>query len=416
MSGSEQFEHVRKTSHGVTVDKRFEEDEFPVPAIAFEIESARSETVTLELVDEVPPGVAVEDLGFHPEYGSEYWEITEDTITFEREIEPNSEYTTVYGIRATGTDNVEQFLTEPTLERVDPPLEESDDVVVDETGTDAVRDVIAGESDTVPGLEEDEGGEADEEIGTLNLADPNDEESSQAVEAGAADDEDKTVEADTLVGALAAELRNGNVDPDDVKLLREAFDVVDGPSSSVDARIKRLQTEVSDLLAYMDALEEFLDEEGTAQQLIEEFRTELEGVTSDLSEVSNLAREHETVLSEVESTMDTVEASMASLEAELEDALTDIDAVQGDVDTVQEDVQAVMGDVKDVEATVEDVEATVTDVETNVQSVEAEVEDLAGQVGNIDVEEVRADIEQIEADVQDIKDWRDQLTSVIGGN
>ena len=115
MSESEQYEMVTVASDGVTVDKRFEEDEFPVPAIAFEIQSSRSETVTVTLVDRVPEDVAVEDLGFHPEYGSEYWTIDEDQITFEREIEANSEYTTVYGIRATGTEDVEQFLTEPTL-------------------------------------------------------------------------------------------------------------------------------------------------------------------------------------------------------------------------------------------------------------------------------------------------------------
>jgi hypothetical protein len=95
MSDSQQYEKVSVSSDGVTVDKRFEEDEFPVPAIAFELQSARSQTVTVTLVDRVPEGVAVEDLGFHPEYGSEYWTIDEDQITFERELEAGTEYTTV---------------------------------------------------------------------------------------------------------------------------------------------------------------------------------------------------------------------------------------------------------------------------------------------------------------------------------
>ena len=54
MSESEQYEMVTVASDGVTVDKRFEEDEFPVPAIAFEIQSSRSETVTVTLVDRCP--------------------------------------------------------------------------------------------------------------------------------------------------------------------------------------------------------------------------------------------------------------------------------------------------------------------------------------------------------------------------
>jgi archaellum component FlaC len=419
MSEPEQYERVSVSSDGVTVQKRFEEDEFPVPAIAFEIESSRSETVTIVLSDEVPESVAVEDLGFHPEYGSEYWQITEDRITFEREIEANSEYTTVYGIRATGTDDVDQFLSEPTIRSVDPPLLGSDDGVVDETGTDVVRDVLAGNSDTVPGLEDesdaetedgDEDADADEgDVGTLDLPDPNSTAAERSRAGSEATAGETASEATTsLVGALAAELRSGDVEKEDVELLRKAFDLVDDQSGSVDARIKRLQTDVSDLLAYTDALEEFLDENGTAQQTVEEFRSELEQVTSDLEEVRELAQSHESALSEVRSTVDGVESSVAELESEMDAVLDDVDDVQGDVDAVREDVA-------EVEGTVGQVEETVEDVETSVAAVEDDVDDLASQVGDIDLEGVEGDIDRIEQDVSDLKEWRDQLSSVIGG-
>jgi len=155
MSDSQAYEAITVASDGVSVTKRFEADEFPVPAIAFNVVSKRSEAVNLRLVDTVPDDVAVEDLGFHPEYGSEFWDINDDEITFEKEVEPDSEYTTVYGIRATGTDDVEKFLTEPEIENVDPPLDEDE---ADLVGGDnnAVKDVISGESDSVPGLEDDE--------------------------------------------------------------------------------------------------------------------------------------------------------------------------------------------------------------------------------------------------------------------
>ena len=97
MSNSQEHEEVSVSSGGVTVVKRFEADEFPVPAIAFEFSSDRDGAVAVTLSDEVPDGVAVEDLGFHPEYGSEHWTIDEDEIRFEYELEPDDEYTTVYG-------------------------------------------------------------------------------------------------------------------------------------------------------------------------------------------------------------------------------------------------------------------------------------------------------------------------------
>jgi len=442
MSGSEQYERVSVSSDGVTVDKRFEEDEFPVPAIAFEIRSDRSESVTITIVDEVPEDVAVEDLGFHPEYGSEHWTIDEERITFEREMDPDSEYTTVYGIRATGTEDVEKFLTEPVIESVDPPLEEDDDdVVVDEGSSDVVRDVISGDSDGVPGLDEDDG--EDEDVETLNLKDPNDpsdgEETAAPVtgtENGEGDAETETetpaetAGVESLVGALAAELRNGNVDEEDVKLLRKAFDLVeDGAGGSVDARIQRLQTEVADLLAYTDALEEFLDENGTAEQTIEGFRREVESLQSELQEVGELARGHEEALADVQTTVDGVEATVDSLESELDGVLDEVESVRSEVDdvetsvdSVEESVEEVENSVGDVEGSVEDIETTVGDVEESVDSVESDVEEveseidsLESQVGDINVEGIQDDVEEIESEIEDLKQWREQLSSVIGG-
>ena len=397
MSESEQYERVSVSSDGVTVDKRFEEDEFPVPAIAFEIQSSRSETVTVVIVDDVPEDVVVEDLGFHPEYGSEYWTIDEDQITFEREIEAGTEYTTVYGIRATGTEDVEKFLTEPRIESVDPPLEESDDTVIDEDSSDVVRDVISGDSDAVPGLDDEESD--DEDVETLNLKDPNDPSDDGAASGAAAvpdgDEDGDAASVESLVGALAAELRNGNVNEDDVKLLRKAFDIVDdGSGGSVDARIQRLQTEVADMLAYTDALAEFLDENGTAEQTIEGFREEVESLQSELQEVGELARGHEETLSEIDSTVDSVESTVQSLESDVDEVLGDVDAVWSDVDEVED---------------------TVDEVEETVEGVESDLDSLESQVDEIDVEGIRGDIEDIESEIEGLEEWREQLSSVIGG-
>jgi predicted nucleic acid-binding Zn-ribbon protein len=350
--------------------------------------------------------VAVEDLGFHPEYGSEYWTIDEEQITFERELEAGAEYTTVYGIRATGTDNVEQFLTTPTIESVDPPLEDGDGPVVDEGSSDVVRDVISGDGD-VPGLEDDEDADgSDEDVETLNLKDPNEpadagSNGSGGGDGGAAGDSSggtvavEDADVDSLVGALAAEIRNQNVDAEDVKLLRKAFDLADDNGGSVDARIQHLQTEVSDLLAYTGALEEFLDENGTGDEMIEEFREQVESFESELEQVREMASGHEASISEVEETVASVESSMDALQSDMDEVLGDVEAVQSDVDSVQDEVDSVEG---------------------TVDEVESDLDDLESQVGDIDVEDVRADIEDIDEEIEELKEWREQLSSVIGGS
>jgi methyl-accepting chemotaxis protein len=394
MSDSQAYEAVQIASDGVTVTKRFEADEFPVPAIAFNFESRRSEPVTVRLSDVVPDDVAVEDLGFHPEYGIEYWTIDDDEISFEREIEPDGEYTTVYGIRATGTDNVEQFLTEPQFDEVDPPLEDDEGAIVGD-GSDAVKDVISGDADSVPGLDDVD----DDDIETLDLKDPNNEGTPQSAESGDDDsgsaaeaaDEDETAEAtdvelsgDSLVAALANELRNQNVTKDDVQLLRKAFDLASDNDGSVKARVQKLQQDVTDVIAYTDALEEFLDENGTGDEIVDEFRTEV----SEFRE------------------------QVESFDSELDEVQSTAQANEEQVTTLSSDVEVVEGTVDDVEGAVDDVEGTVDDLETRMEELTEELESVRDEMGDGDVDEK---IEEIHSEIEELKEWREQLSSVIGG-
>lgn len=100
---------------GVVVEKSFEPDAFPVPAIAFAIRSDRDEPTVVRLVDRIPDDVATEDVGFHPKYGADFWAVADEHIVFEREFDPGEAYTTVYGLRASDTERIERFLTEPEL-------------------------------------------------------------------------------------------------------------------------------------------------------------------------------------------------------------------------------------------------------------------------------------------------------------
>ncbi|MDS0258486.1 hypothetical protein NDI56_03560 [Haloarcula sp. S1CR25-12] len=389
MSDSQAYEAITVASDGVTVTKRFEADEFPVPAIAFNVVSKRSETVSIRLVDSVPDDVAVEDLGFHPEYGSEFWDINDDQITFEKEIESDSDYTTVYGIRATGTDDVEKFLTEPQIESVDPPLDEDEADLVG-GGNNAVKDVIAGESDSVPGLEDDE----DEDIETLNLKDPN----SEAAGATEGDDtEAETTESDAegpepatgnVVAAMANEIRQNNVSAQDVKLLKRALDAVSqdsDPEGGVNtARINRIQNDIADLRAYTDALEEFLAENGTGDEVIEEFNERLDSFDSQLN----------------------------SFESQLDFFETEIDSATSAVATATDEIEELDGEVGSLENGLDDVEGTVDSIEGDLSALEAEIDDVREEIGEGELDERLSEVEE---EIVQLKEWREQLSSVIGG-
>ena len=363
MSNSQAYDHVTVTSDGVTVTKRFEADEFPVPAIAFNLTSRRSVPVTVRLVDTVPEDVAVEDLGFHPEYGSEHWDINEDRIAFEKELEPEADYTTVYGIRATGTDDVEKFLTEPEIESVDPPLDEDEEDLVG-GGDDAVRDVIAGDADSVPGLEDED----DENIETLDLSDPNSADSGvEAPPESNAAPADSEVQSGAVVATMAQEIRDQNVAPEDVKLLKRALDTVSEDGSDTggvnDARIQRIQSDIADLRAYTDALEEFLEENGTGEDMIREFGERL-------------------------------------------------DAFEDTLDGFEDEVQSATNTATDASEQVEELSEEVESVESHLDDLEDDIEAVREEIGE---GELADRIEETESEIEDLQEWREQLSSVIGG-
>lgn len=408
MSDSQTYDPVTVSSDGVTVAKRFEADEFPVPAIAFRIDSRREEAVTVKLVDTVPEDVAVEDLGFHPEYGSEYWTIDDQQITFERDFEPDSEYTTVYGIRSTGTDNVEQFLTEPTIETVDPPLDEEEGDVLDESSSDVVKDVIAGESDSVPGLDD----ENEDEIETLNLKDPNDPDATVEGE-GDVEGESGETEPSNVTTTLLAEIHHGAVDDDVVRALRNELSVNGSGGGATDARIQHLQNEVSDLAAYTEALEEFLADNGTGDQMIEDFRDRLNSFENELDQIQSIAMENDEAMDEVHSEVNRVSGQVSDVEDTVTTMEGTVDEVEGTVETLDSQVDTIDEEVDTINADVNGMDENLSSLEEEVNSLRNDVEEINGRIG--DMGDVDDQISAIESEIEDLKQWREQLSSVIGG-
>lgn len=373
---SEAGESVRTSAEGVRVHKRFAADEFPVPAIALDISSGREEQVTVELSDRVPDDIDIDDLGFHPDHGSEHWTIEGEQIRFEREFAPGESYTTVYGIRT--ADDVTQFLDEPTLESVEPPLSAAERGVVLESDDALVEDAIAGSAEPST----DGSAKEPDDTGTLDLGgvDHSGDTGEGPVEGSAAPSRNRdattadpvldlnetvtqerepvaaTETADdpgeSLVAALAAELRAGSVAEDDLELLGEA--VVDAHpalgSGSVVARLDQLQGDVAELRSYTGALETFLDENGTGEQLVASVQAEL----------------------------DSVDGRLDSLETE----------VDGRLDNLETEVEQLRSDLTD------------------------EIEQQGP--GSAEFDELSSRVERVDRELEQLKDWRQRLVETLG--
>lgn len=431
MSDSQAYEELTVSSDGVSVIKRFEEDEFPVPAIAFEFTSHRDEEVSVVLSDTVPDDIEVEDLGFHPEYGSEYWVIDDDNnIAFERNLAAEESYTTVYGIRATGSDNVEQFLTEPALEEVDPPLPEDEDPadVIPESDDDVVKEAIVGDGE-IPGLEDDGDGESDEDIEKLDLKDPNDpgssrsESESESADGDSGSDSDTetsvSVDGDSVVSAMAAEIRQQNVSAEDVKLLRRAFEIAGEDGGTTTAKVEQIQDDVADLRAYTNALEEFLDDNGTAQQILGEFERQIETFEGQLSSLQSSLEENSEQLDSVTGAVDGFDEEIQSLSEEISDVSEDIASVTDRVDSVSEQVDSVTDEMESVSGDVDSVSDQLDSVDDEIESLDSAIESLQSDVEELEENaadgEVSERVEEIEEEIGDLQTWQEQIKQTFGG-
>ncbi|WP_251330188.1 hypothetical protein [Haloplanus pelagicus] len=424
----------------VRVGKSFEADRFPVPAIAFEIESLDDDPIRIRLVDRIPESFAMEGVGFHPDYDSDNWTAYRDhRVAYERTLDPGESVLTVYGIRIDDPEEAEPFLDEPTIELIEPDDVGggTEDVLGRET-TQAVRDALSGEEssdlselaaetesapepllddgdvsddptprDREAGLDtairdrdegvtrvdvtegtdspEDEDDGTDEAVPSADAAEaldprPTDDtgatetaDGSDDVAGTTADDVDAEPETPTaapgsVAAALAAEIRQGTVDDDDLAVLHEAFE--GEVPTSVDVRVGRLQSQVEDVLAYRDALADFLDENGTA-----------EDVLGDVSE-------------------------------EVSDLNDRIDDLDGTLATAAEDRAALRDEVGEVSDAVDDVADRVDGIEDDLDRVESRLGRLDERLA--DAESMAEDIEEIHTELDELRSFRDRLSSAFG--
>jgi archaellum component FlaC len=401
----------------VRVGKTFEAERFPVPAVAFEIESLVDDPIRIRLVDRIPDSFGMEGVGFHPDYDSDNWTAYRDhRVAFERTLEPRETVLTVYGIRIDDPSEADAFLDEPSVELIeaDETDQGSGDVLGRET-TQVVRDALSGEESALsdlgsePLLGEDADSPAprepasgltsamggrDASVTTVDAdgsdserAPPDDSNASRtdddaAVLADPGDDRERAASRSSATGdvgapaaapgsvaaALAAEIREGTVDDDDLAVITDAFE--DDVPTSVDVRIGRLQSRVEDVLSYRDALADFLDENGTAEELL-----------GDVSE--DVAALHDRV-----------------------------DDVDESLSTAATERQTLRDDLAGVSESVDDVGERVGDLETDLERLDDRLDRLDERL--TDTEELGGDIEEIQAELDELRTFRNRLSSAFG--
>ncbi|WP_415381522.1 hypothetical protein [Halosimplex sp. TS25] len=168
----------------------------------------------------------------------------------------------------------------------------------------------------------------------------------------------------SVVEQFAEELRRDEPSSQAVATLRDHLGA--DTSGSVDAKLDHCMSRIGELDAYVDALEAFLDDEGTAEQLLTEVREDLRTIESRVEDV--------------ERRVDSVEAAQSRLDDRLA-------SVESDLDTVAE------------------LDDAVDDLDASVAETRAELTDA--------VAEVEAEVSALGEDVESVEEWRSTVVQAL---
>jgi archaellum component FlaC len=406
---------LRARRDGVQLEKYYEDDEFPLPSIVYEFESDRSTAVEVRVAEVLPEGIGPEDIGFHTDLGRDNWSLTAEELVWRGTVEPDGRERAVFALRPDQEYDIERLVDKPDAFDVQVPDPASlparagtftrsvgsdgeDDPADDEDTPDVDREVArwggdgaaaAAADDDLP--DEPATGRTADEPATGRTAD-------EPATGGTADDETSIdpTDGESLADRLVAELRAGNVSTENRRYLQRELGGVQ-PRGSVDARLQQLQAKLSDFEAYTDAVEEFLDEGGTAEQLTETVETrldafeddlrtlestvaelaELQGDVADLDELTSTVADHESELESLDEDLSSLDEDMSSLEEDLSSVQEGLETVREEVDAVSAELSGVTGTVEELGAELSrlDEEAT-DDVEDRLAEIEAELEDV----------------------------------------
>lgn len=233
---------------------------------------------------------------------------------------------------------VEESALEPDAEDVD-VADEPDGPA--EPEPDALDDAVARTESTDERAEDDAADDVRDPSSARETADDPDRDRPSPLE-----------ECDTVAAALASELRAGDVSEDDLAILGEAFAARDGREGAegrTATQLRHLQGRVSELEAYADAFGEFIDENGTGDQILEDVQDRMDALESELEE-------------ELERTSDRLAAFDERLDA-VDDRVEELAADHG------ESLDAIEDDLREVRSTLADADDDLADLRDDVDDL-----------------------------------------------
>lgn len=454
----EPTETVETVTDELRIEKRVATTDTGRVIVDLRIEPVDEEVVGALLVERLPPDVDPESVDAHRDVDPDRWSITEDSnLQFEIAADPDE--STGVGFVATEVDDPAAFFDPPTVVEAEtmgptgsgtadatasdvfdrrtgeggPSSDRTDSIarkvrealsVPSETGTERRREVEAKASDrddlefefrTGNGAEadpedEDEAASAstDATAGSASAAETDGGDGSggetllRGSSTSSADGSNSSVRAVTpeeVPTVFVNQLESGALSDEDLEALREALGVETRRSTAT--RIEHVESRLTEFEAYIEALEAFIDDNGTADEII----ADLEATVDDLNE-----------------TVASVEDELEGIREQQTDLREAVDGHDEALSTVEERMNALEGKIEALERTTADHGSRIADLEEGQQSLETDLEkghrDLREELED-GTQELRTDFEderaalrsELEASIDAVESDVDRLSA-----
>ena len=353
---------------GITVSKTVEDD----GSVRLEVTSDRDSAAAVRVTDPALESRSSEEIQFDAEYDTE-WAV-EDGSTFERVFDPGDRHTIRYRIPDADPEAIDP---EPEISVTEGSVL---DEITDRSRSDALREFVGGDRDSLgsvpdPAGADPDGDTAEPVVGndtpeTATGADtaktaveetsePLDDDATEITTgddtdaqpaadtdttADASPDEDLAVPSGGVARVLLTELRTDRVDDETAAALRTELGVEGGTSQEV--RLKHLQSEVSDLAAYTDTIESFIDRHGTFDSVVDDVRSELSALEDRTERVESTVEERSGDIDRIDDLDDEIE-EIRSAQSELESDLEEIRSTQADFESRLDRLDETIADIDD---------------------------------------------------------------------
>lgn len=400
---------------GIFVEKSIKSKSGGVPTIVFKFVSQRDDSVLIELNDRIPIEIETNRIGFHQKYEKDSWEILEDNkLKFSREIDAGERLKTIYAIRDVEEENYELLMEEPTLTIM--YSETKEDSTGNQTDEPFVHDVQEGVKPSETGEDLSILDGEDEEQKSVK----NTENENTNVKNSSMTEEPSIFEKDgNITDAVVEELERGDIDDETkIALARQLNDHLSPKSSLGDVKIKQLQQRLSDIEAYSDALESFIDDNGTADELVEATNDDIDAIRKQVQHIEDELNEYVEDIEDVNDDVESVRKSIESTETDYDDLNEEIVTLRSNLKGIHSriDVLAEKGaSVEQLNTSIDEVknetDETISTVKTNISEVEESVNNIEKQITEVsnDVESLKDTNTIDSSEVENVKESIDSL-------